>query len=92
MAHDDHIGIHDGTLTTHVAPPARRRLCDVSDATGQRPLESGIERDFSQQMSYGEYLQLDTNNQHIWNEYLSETPAGVTNTKGLWILYDGERL
>jgi prepilin-type N-terminal cleavage/methylation domain-containing protein len=38
-----------------------------------------------------EYLQLDTNNQHIWNEYLSETPAGVTNTKGLWILFDMER-
>ena len=32
----------------------------MSDATNQRPLEEGIERDFSRQMSYGDYLQLDT--------------------------------
>jgi tryptophan 2,3-dioxygenase len=31
----------------------------VSDATSQRPLEEGIERDFSTQMSYGDYLMLD---------------------------------
>jgi tryptophan 2,3-dioxygenase len=31
----------------------------VSDATNQRDLEEGIERDFSRQMSYGDYLQLD---------------------------------
>jgi tryptophan 2,3-dioxygenase len=31
----------------------------VSDATNERPLEEGIERDFSSQMSYGDYLQLD---------------------------------
>jgi len=31
----------------------------VSDATNQRDLEEGIERDFSAQMSYGDYLQLD---------------------------------
>jgi tryptophan 2,3-dioxygenase len=32
----------------------------VSDATPERPLEEGIERDFSRQMSYGDYLRLDT--------------------------------
>jgi len=32
----------------------------VSDTTNERPLEEGIERDFSRQMSYGDYLQLDT--------------------------------
>jgi tryptophan 2,3-dioxygenase len=32
----------------------------VSDATNERPLEENIERDFSRQMSYGDYLQLDT--------------------------------
>ena len=32
----------------------------MSDATNERPLEEGIERDFSRQMSYGDYLQLDT--------------------------------
>jgi len=32
----------------------------VSDATNERPLEEGIERDFSRQMSYGDYLRLDT--------------------------------
>jgi tryptophan 2,3-dioxygenase len=32
----------------------------VSDATNERPLEQGIERDFSRQMSYSDYLQLDT--------------------------------
>jgi tryptophan 2,3-dioxygenase len=31
----------------------------VSDTTNQRDLEEGIERDFSRQMSYGDYLQLD---------------------------------
>ena len=31
----------------------------MSDATNQRGLEEGIERDFSRQMSYGDYLQLD---------------------------------
>jgi tryptophan 2,3-dioxygenase len=31
----------------------------VNDASRERPLEEGIERDFSSQMSYGEYLQLD---------------------------------
>jgi tryptophan 2,3-dioxygenase len=31
----------------------------VSDATNQRDLEDGIERDFSRQMSYGDYLRLD---------------------------------
>ena len=31
----------------------------MSDATSQRPLEEGIERDFSTQMSYGDYLMLD---------------------------------
>ena len=31
----------------------------MSDATNQRDLEEGIERDFSRQMSYGDYLQLD---------------------------------
>jgi tryptophan 2,3-dioxygenase len=31
----------------------------VSDATNERPLEEGIERDFSRQMSYGDYLRLD---------------------------------
>jgi tryptophan 2,3-dioxygenase len=31
----------------------------VSDATNSRDLEDGIERDFSRQMSYGDYLQLD---------------------------------
>jgi tryptophan 2,3-dioxygenase len=31
----------------------------VSDATNERPLEEGIERDFSAQMSYGDYLMLD---------------------------------
>jgi tryptophan 2,3-dioxygenase len=31
----------------------------VSDARNQRDLEEGIERDFSRQMSYGDYLQLD---------------------------------
>jgi tryptophan 2,3-dioxygenase len=31
----------------------------VSDPTNERPLEEGIERDFSTQMSYGDYLQLD---------------------------------
>jgi tryptophan 2,3-dioxygenase len=31
----------------------------VSDATSQRPLEEGIERDISTQMSYGDYLMLD---------------------------------
>jgi tryptophan 2,3-dioxygenase len=31
----------------------------VSDATNQRDLEEGIERDFSGQMSYGDYLRLD---------------------------------
>ena len=31
----------------------------MSDGTNERPLEQGIERDFSRQMSYGEYLQLD---------------------------------
>jgi tryptophan 2,3-dioxygenase len=31
----------------------------VSDATNQRALEEGIERDFSRQMSYGDYLRLD---------------------------------
>jgi tryptophan 2,3-dioxygenase len=32
----------------------------VSDPTNERPLEEGIERDFSRQMSYGDYLMLDT--------------------------------
>jgi tryptophan 2,3-dioxygenase len=32
----------------------------VSDATNERALEEGIERDFSRQMSYGDYLRLDT--------------------------------
>ena len=32
----------------------------MSDATPERPLEEGIERDFSRQMSYGDYLRLDT--------------------------------
>ncbi len=32
----------------------------MSDATHERPLEEGIERDFSRQMSYGDYLKLDT--------------------------------
>jgi tryptophan 2,3-dioxygenase len=32
----------------------------VSDSTNERPLEEGIERDFSRQMSYGDYLMLDT--------------------------------
>ena len=32
----------------------------MSDGTHERPLEEGIERDFSRQMSYGDYLQLDT--------------------------------
>jgi tryptophan 2,3-dioxygenase len=32
----------------------------VSDAPHQRPLEEGIERDLSRQMSYGDYLRLDT--------------------------------
>jgi tryptophan 2,3-dioxygenase len=32
----------------------------VSDSTDERPLEEGIERDFSSQMSYGDYLMLDT--------------------------------
>jgi tryptophan 2,3-dioxygenase len=32
----------------------------VTDASRQRPLEEGIERDFSAQMSYGDYLRLDT--------------------------------
>ena len=31
----------------------------MSDATNERPLEDGIERDFSRQMSYGDYLRLD---------------------------------
>jgi tryptophan 2,3-dioxygenase len=31
----------------------------VSDATSQRDLEDGIERDFSGQLSYGDYLRLD---------------------------------
>jgi tryptophan 2,3-dioxygenase len=31
----------------------------VTDATNSRDLEEGIERDFSRQMSYGDYLQLD---------------------------------
>jgi tryptophan 2,3-dioxygenase len=31
----------------------------VSDTTNQRDLEEGIERDFSRQMSYGDYLMLD---------------------------------
>ena len=32
----------------------------MSDATNERALEEGIERDFSRQMSYGDYLRLDT--------------------------------
>jgi tryptophan 2,3-dioxygenase len=32
----------------------------VSDSTDERPLEEEIERDFSSQMSYGDYLMLDT--------------------------------
>jgi tryptophan 2,3-dioxygenase len=32
----------------------------VSDTRNERPLEEGIERDFSRQMSYGDYLRLDT--------------------------------
>lgn len=31
----------------------------MDDATPGRPLEEGIERDFAQQMSYGDYLRLD---------------------------------
>ena len=31
----------------------------MNDAPRERPLEQGIERDFSSQMSYGDYLQLD---------------------------------
>ena len=31
----------------------------MSDTTNRRDLEEGIERDFSRQMSYGDYLQLD---------------------------------
>ena len=31
----------------------------MNDAPRERPLEEGIERDFSSQMSYGDYLQLD---------------------------------
>jgi tryptophan 2,3-dioxygenase len=31
----------------------------VNDASRDRPLEEGIERDFSSQMSYGDYLRLD---------------------------------
>jgi tryptophan 2,3-dioxygenase len=32
----------------------------VSETTNERPLEEGIERDFSRQMSYGDYLHLET--------------------------------
>jgi len=32
----------------------------VTDVPRERPLEEGIERDFSDQMSYGDYLMLDT--------------------------------
>jgi tryptophan 2,3-dioxygenase len=31
----------------------------VNDGPNQRDLEEGIERDFTRQMSYGDYLQLD---------------------------------
>src|SRR5512133_4177276 len=39
--------------------PGPTRGCLVSDTTNRRDLEGGIERDFSRQMSYGDYLQLD---------------------------------
>jgi tryptophan 2,3-dioxygenase len=32
----------------------------VSDSKSERPIEESIERDFSRQMSYGDYLRLDT--------------------------------
>jgi tryptophan 2,3-dioxygenase len=55
MTHDDDIGIH----VPDPNGPGRTRVGLVSDATNSRDLEDGIERDFSRQMSYGDYLQLD---------------------------------
>jgi tryptophan 2,3-dioxygenase len=40
--------------------PGRTRVGTVTDGSSERPLEEGIERDFSNQMSYGDYLMLDT--------------------------------